>query len=91
MHIPLSSASLRESISSAKPDTLYNPSASKPLLSISVIHLSTTNGRAVRQAFTNVVRSIPNTPLNCFRSGQQSEGTFSEHLLCAQKPQSETQ
>lgn len=87
--LPLSNTTFRASISSENPDTRYSPSTQSPRLSISCTHLSMMNGRLVRWALTKVVKSIPNTPRICFKSGQQSLGTFSEHLLCALKPQSE--
>ena len=61
----------------------------KPLASISLMHISTTWGMRVFCAFTRVVRSTPNIRLTYFMSGMQSFGTFSEHFLCALKPQSE--
>ena len=66
-------------------------SPSSPLLSISVMHFSTTAGISVFCAFTSVVRSTPNILFTYFMSGMQSLGTFSEHFLWALKPQSENQ
>ena len=56
--------------------------------SISLMHISTTCGMSVFCALTSVVRSTPNMRFTYFMSGMQSLGTFSEHFLCALKPQS---
>jgi len=61
-----------------------------PRFSISLIQISTTAGISVFWALTRVVRSMPNILLMYFMSGRQSLGTFSEHFLCAFRPQSKT-
>ena len=60
-----------------------------PRFSISLIHISTTAGISVFWALTRVVKSMPNILFMYFMSGRQSFGTFSEHFLCAFRPQSE--
>lgn len=78
--LPLSKAIFKASISSANPDTLYMPSESIPLASISLTHFRTTNGSVLEWALSKVVRSMPNTPRSFFRSGMQWLGTRSEHF-----------
>jgi len=53
------------------------------------MHISTTAGMSVFCALTRVVRSMPNMRFMYFMSGRQSLGTFSEHFLCAFRPQSD--
>ena len=67
---------------------MHNTDSHIPLASISLIHISTTCGISVFCAFTSVVKSTPNMRFTYFISGIQSFGTFSEHFLCALKPQS---